>query len=323
MGVTLPVSRRHEYDELALYVQVDAKLVDAFSASYEIVNGLTGDTIVEETTVTTAGRYAPGCYGVHDPAANAPWTPTEVIPDATVVWRFALVSGGPTLVVERRFAVVPESVTLRPRFHLGLINDLVGSGSSMSQKAALETLELWTDRVERYCGRSFRPIRGGRRLKWRSGRRWSFAEDVFALGSVKARGDWTALDSSIYEVFGSATGALANPRVEFGGGFLAVDSMFYDVDGVWGTVDPWTLGAPPAIEYTVKAFLIDLVSSPTPPEFSVGPIRREKTDGHEVEYATVTSQVKTGMLALLKSPELRDQLDLYRAPYAVTLTGRV
>lgn len=341
MPTTLPVDRRHDYDELALYVQVEGKLIDAYKVEYEVYDesaGYPGAIIAPGATrqdvTDTDGHFATGCYGVIDLGSGDPWTPDAEISRGRVYWYYTLEAGGPEYVVERIFEVVATSVTKRPTFNLWLIQDLLDHpkiaeiGTPPDARTTFNLLKVWTQRITLYCGQHFYPKRGVRRFKWRPNAHLFLPVPLFGLTSFLAIDESTPMSLSELVVWGATDEERRNPKIEMydarpGFGLTVMTTV--KVDGVWGFIEEDTLDAP--LDMTTEALkvlaraLFDAAHNVTSTVEPFGPLKREKTDGHEVEYAVVSTVVRSGMMALLKDPALRDALDLYRRPIGVAATG--
>lgn len=330
MPTTLPVSKELGREDLCLFTHDEGKLLDAYSVEYEILDESDGSKVfpaVGKVDATTNGRSGKGFYSLYDPDEDALWTPESELPAGKVVWSYKLEEGGKTFAVERRFAVADDAVTSRAVTHMGTIADMKAAGvSTHSDRAILGALRIWTDRIERYCRRSFVATLGTERVRRRPGTYIILDRDIVALEFVREVTSGSDLDLTKWEVFGCITGDMNNPRIEMHSPRRRVygaSKNLIRIGGVWGTVDPFTLEYPFAVEQTLVEHLPEILiaADAGAPSFSVGPLRREKTDIHEVEYAVTQSRVRSGMLALLRSGVLRDQLDLYRAPSGVAMVG--
>jgi hypothetical protein len=335
VSTALPLDR-HSYDELALYVQQDGKLVDAYKVEYEIYDdsaGLPGTAIAPGDTrqdVTVEGNYATGCYGVYDHNTALPWVPNAEITNGRIVWYYQLVEDGEEYIAERRFEVLPPAVARHPAFNLFTAQDLIdmslAMGTELEQAMAFNIATLWTERIERYCRQSFHPMRETRRLKWRPGAYLFLPTVLYGLESFTPYED-SALPNETLLVYGWPYDR-QNPRIEMEPGerpdFGLIQYVPVSILGVWGYFNPDTYEAPADLTQTALITIAEYATehlgagAPIP---GMGPLKREKTDGHEVEYAVISVAMRSGMIALLRSPELRDQLDLHRAPIALRMTG--
>lgn len=339
MPTALPKDRQHRYDELALYVRSGGILTDAYKVEYEIYDtsaGLPGTPIdpgaTKQDVTDTDGHFATGCYGVHDIGADAPWTPDAELSKGRVVWYYQLVEGGEEYIVERRFEVLAQSVTTRPAFNMFTAADLIEYAAlhdaTLTVGQAFKIASLWRERIEGYCRRKFSPQRATHRFEWRVNAHLFLPMNLFALGSFTPFDDTAIPTDELLVYEGGPTGRKKNPRIEMLPGvkpaFGLVTVRPVDVYGVWGYFEPDTM-EPPAdlVEtslMTVGEFAGDYMGSETSVS-GIGPLKREKTDGHEVEYAVVSTEVKSGLLALLRSPALRDQLDMHKASTSMRMSG--
>jgi len=251
MPTTLPVGKQHNYDELALYVQVEGKLTDAYKVEYEIYDesaGFPGTAIAPGATsqdvTDTDGHFATGCYGVIDLGTGLPWSPPSEITRGRVYWIYRLEEDGPEYRVERIFEVVAPTVTVRSAFNLWLIQDLldhpkvVEIGTPPDARTAFNLLKIWTQRITLYCGQHFYPKREVRRFKWRPNAHLFLPMPLFGLTSFRAIDESTPMSLSELVVWGATDEERRNPKIEmydarpgFGLSVMAI----VRVDGVWGS----------------------------------------------------------------------------------------
>ena len=332
---TLPVNVQHQYDQLALYVQSEGKLTDAYSVSYQVFDdsaGYPGTQVLPGAgaeAVTVTGKFATGCYGVYDSSTQLPWVPASPIARGRVLWRYTLESGGPEHVVERPFAVVADTVTVAPKRTLALVQDLKDQDSTLasefSDRALLAVLEQWTDRVERYCRARLTPVRETVKVRYRPSTSAFLKERLYGLASFTDEGSSIAVPLTSLEVRGYTDRSYGNPRVDFSSRTYTagrVEWSYAAIDGVWGNFDDETLStAIDIVAVTSDAIVRILLDAYGQLNIPIGVIKREKTDGHEIEYATISTKVRTGMMSAMKSPELMDILAHYRSPIGVEMTG--
>jgi hypothetical protein len=339
VSTALPKDRQHKYDELALYVRVDGKLTDAYQVEYEVYDdttGLPGTPVAPGATrqdvTATDGHFATGCYGVLDIGAGSAWTPASAIENGRVVWHYTLEDGGEEYRVERKFEVLETSVTVTPGFHLFTAADLIAmsvavGGASLTTAQAFKFAKMWTERISRYCRQQFYPKRETKRLKWKVNAHLFLPTVLYALGSFIPYEDSQVANAELL-VYGGWPDGRANPKIEMEPGvkptFGLVTMHPVDVYGVWGYFDPLTMEAPADLIdtalITIAEYVAEYIGSGAPVP-GMGPVKREKVDGHEIEYAVVSTEVRSGLIALMRSPELRDQCDLHRAPIALRMTG--
>lgn len=154
---------------------------------------------------------------------------------------------------------------------------------------------------------------------------------------IKINNDTTELDADLYRVFNGKSSPADdryNPRIELkrrnASIFSATRSMFakgYDqvIKARWGYVDPDpllpnTYITPPQIkDAIIQCVLLDLDNYWTKgmgggSSSVTSPIKREKTDMHEIEY----QQTQAALITWSNLPKnIYDELMLFRAPIAI------
>jgi hypothetical protein len=301
--------------DLALFTQDDAVLSDAAIAECRLFTGEYDED--PEWVDATPHAADTGVYPAVDSDGNLLEFDSEIA-DGRVEWRYKIVEDDAWEYVTRHFEVLKAGITSVPVHNIFRVADVrsVEALESHSDRAIFEIARFWTTRIELYTRQKFWP--DYRDLKFRVVCPLIQPPlEFFAVGSV-------LIESSKVEIIDAFTymntHRYGNPSIE-------VDergSKTARIKAVWGLVDPLTMSAPVDLAMTAEkvATLVEsLEGSGEIPAFAVGPMRREKTDAHEVEYSSVSTMVKSGMLALLRSPELRDQLDLYRAPIGIAMVG--
>ena len=333
MASTLIEDEKHPFDLLALYVAVEGKLVDAYSAKFKVwdaSSGLPGAQLVAETIVTTgAGHLSTGRYGVV--VSDLAWTPAATCKRGYVRWTYTLESGGDEYVVLRGFEVVANSTALRPGPALCLMQDVRDfdpDAVALADRDLLETLRQWKVVVEEYARTSFTPSYTTKRIMGSRSSRLQLDTVVYAIDSFRPndadtsvtidddvlvgterQNPWIALrgvnEGSIFDV--SFSGRFETGRPNY-------------VRGVWGTIDGETLGPPSPVEQIVGAkggSIVALDGSGS----EAGPLKMEMTDQHMVQYAVSSSQARIAMMSLLRDNEVRDVLDQFRGPMLLGMPG--
>lgn len=332
MASTLIKDEKHPFDLLTLFVAVEGKMVDAYSAKFKVMDAsasLPGTQVVAETVVTTGvGHLGTGRYGVV--VSNLAWTPAATYKRAYVRWTYTLVAGGDEYVVLRWFEVVTTTTALRPGPALCLMQDVRDADSdagAIADRDLLETLRQWKVVVEEYARTSFTPIYAEKRIMGSRSTRLQLDEVVYAVDSFKPNDSTISvtIDSDLLvgtsrqnpwiALKGSNVGSIYD--VSFSGRFETGRPNW--VRGVWGTIDPWTLGPPQPV--------VDIVGAKGGAYVAldgagvVGAIKMEMVDQHLVQYAVSSSQSRTAMSALLRDASVRDVLDLYKSPMLLALPG--
>lgn len=331
MSATLIESTVHREDEIALYVSVGGKLVDPFLVEYQVFDAsdaFPGDLVLpasgrQAVALGSPGNFDVGCYGVYDEVEEDFWAPLETMKRGRVRWYYTLEEGGREQVVERSFEVLADSIAVDSRQSLVLVQDLrdAGVSTSYTDRALYLLIGMWTERVTRYCRQSLLPVRESKTLSVRVGTSVMLPSQIHAFASMRLDGDsadYSATDLRISNEMG-------NPSIDFFAGYRDFPSggkTLAAIDAVWGLINPKTMGAPLDVELATPAILARILKSrDMVASGPVGPMKREKTDAHEVEYSTISSEVRTGLSTYVKSQEMRDLLDMYRAPIAIAMTG--
>lgn len=348
MASTLLNGSEHLYDLLALYTAVNGVLTDAYSAKFAIFDcsasfpGTQKYPAAGYADVTTGpGHLGTGRYGAFDATTTKPWKPAAAMTRARCAWFYKMSATDDEHVVERWFEVVEPTVATRPSSGLALIQDVkdaLGTAlGTMNDKAIHNRLMYWRDVIERYCQQPFRPIRETKRLRNSGGSALFLPYAFVGIESWTREGYTTVEDLSLVRIYGNEGDDRHNPKMEFGtmAGdiFTATGALDYSptagttesVLGVWGFVEPWSLGAPEAVkEALLQAFGVEIAALAAGSGGSggvpAGPIKSEKTDMHSITYSdagTPTSGARSGLIALLGSEAIRDALDLYRAPIGI------
>lgn len=329
----------HAKEMLALYVQVDGVLTDAFEAKFIIYNessGLPGAVLLSKTVTTGNGHFATGCYGAYDTSAF--WAPAATYTRCRIEWRYKLLSTDTdhTLAV-RRFEVVATSVADRAEQVPILVQDVKDQGEigAASDRLLRDIILEWRDTAERYCRQRFRAVREPRRFRGSGGRILFLPEPLVGVATFRPNSETLDRDLAQFLFWATVGEERRNPKVEWGR--TATDSIYYPhasgnfgsglvntLSGVWGFVDPETLECPYQIQRALRrGVLLTLSDDDIGGRSSVagGPLSGEMTDGHEVKYAVSSGKSRGGMLSILKDPAIRDVLDQYRAPIAITTTS--
>lgn len=228
---------------------------------------------------------------------------------------------------------------------------------SDADKAAILALaqsrRYWRSLIERICRQRFRLVGECRQFQGEGGSTLFLPEPLFwglvflpgiassvteiarEIGEVEDPGNLFDLYSPIFNVRGATGPDRRNPAVDIVSnpssgnlgpfsrlGPFASDWTFgaaSTIWGFWGFVEEETQDCP--IEIRTAATRGILLSNGY--DLSVGgggapgPVRRERTDSHEIEWAVQTGSIRGGLLSILKDPAIRDALDLYRGPIGI------
>lgn len=335
MPATLVKDKTHDPDLLALPTPVLGILTDAFLVEYRVMDAssaLPGTQLHPTsgwTNVTTLGKISTGKYGVWNATASAWWTPSATATRAYVEWRWKTSSTTSYQYAHVFFEVVDTAVTLTQERALALVQDVKDASTHTSIPAILRVLREWRDTIERYAGVHYSPVWQFRRLPGRGGEIFQLSEPLYGLSALYVNGSTTAATLSSYRVHGYPD-ALWNPKIAAWRGAsesiwdLGVSATFEPgweqiVDGCWGLFDPASLGPPEPVRFgaVVAGAVMALDAASGSGSVAGGPLRREKTDGHEVEYAVSASASSGSMIALLRDRRIKDVLDTWRRPIGI------
>ena len=328
MSATLIASQEHPVDLLALYTEESGVLKDAYEVKYRVFDasaslpGTQIEPVSGWTTVTTGvGHIGTGRYGVDK--AGSPWTPSSTYARAYVEWYYKMSDTGPVFRVFKFLEVVAASTTLWAGPAICLMQDVRDFDASVtiSDKELLKGLRTWLEILERYARVDFIPRYSTVVMSGNGARALHLAKPLFAAGEILANNSSSPLDLANMIV----TRDRGNPSLQFNAGdpndvFNQSFSgqfkpgLHTSITGVWGDLDPNTQGPPEVVkEIAGVQGMAEVVSN----TYEAGPVKMEMTDGHMVTYAVSATQVRSALMALLRTPAIRDALDLYRAPISL------
>lgn len=221
------------------------------------------------------------------------------------------------------------------------VSDLRDEGVPVSYTDALlnKRITKWETVVEKITRNVFRVISPGElTFSGNDYRMLHFNIPIVSVSSLKINGDTNALDASLYRVYNGRDfpqDDRGNPKIELTSSsssiFAPTRNVFAQgytqkITATWGYVDDDGAGGyetPQLVKDIVMQLVMRDLSSYYASSISgggagvvVSPIRRERTDGHEIEYQ-MTSNVATPWGLIPK--DLYDQIMLFRAPIAIGL----
>ena len=333
MARSLPKDRQLDRRELGLYVQVNGVLTAPFLVEMQIIDdaaGYPGTVTVPIaggwSELTVLGLVATGVFGVYDEDAAATWTPASAISSGRVRWRYKVADGDDYVYVERAFEVVATTVTQVPTEHIALVQELKDAGvTGVTDRALWLSIKDWTKRVLAATAQSLGPVWESKRLYARTGEGPFLPTPLYGLSIYRIEEDDSDLDLTDLLVFGATVMGRKNPRIERScnvrPGYSDGVRRVVTVTGAWGYFEPDTFAPPEFLTSTMLSALADVLmnTEAKPPE--LGPVKREQTDAHEIEFAVIATKVRAGWLSLLKSPELREAIEVCRRPISLAVTG--
>lgn len=329
---------------------------DAVDACVEYLDGGAWRVVFDWASVLPS-RFDRGCYA----AAFGGQSPYEDPGEITAglfrwIFRYKPASsrsfatppsvGADYVYVERYFFLAADAQK-KSRSILGnpvAVREALGvSESRLSWAAIVEALDLWSSMIERVARQRFRLYRAAKplRVDRNRSRILHLDEPVRLLSLVDSTGyefdvaGMIAQRVSPFAVYGVEGDERFNPRIEFlqtlstGSIFTpsSLDSFLsgitYTAIGLWGFVDPETLDAPIEInEAANRGAVLSLKDALRRPEFArVGPVTSETTDGHSISFGMGFAPLRSGMLAYLRDPAIRDAVRLYTGPVKLRSPG--
>lgn len=348
MATTLIKGQAVETDLLALYAQEAGHLADPYKVELQVLNtsaGLPGVALLpvgggwQNVTSHAVAHFATGCYAVVDPVTGQLWAPAATVAEGLVRWRVTATNGATPYYVERRFEVLDTNAGTRPSLGLTLLADLraVGIPVAVTDRMLLSTALRWRDLIERMARQRFRPIRESRSVEGTGALALMLPEPLHALSAMYMNGN-TVASSTPPEVYGHSGEGRRNPYLQnsavdsddlyarlCGSGEMFSRRLKQTVSGVWGWFEsdsyepPWEIRE--AAVLGVQIMYADRDGTLDPGVAIGGPLKRERTDRHEQEYAVTASAVRTNMLALLRDARIREAIQLYRGPLGMGTPG--
>lgn len=206
-----------------------------------------------------------------------------------------------------------------------------GMPASVTDGRANARITKWEALVERMTGNVFRELSPGE-LTFdgnNSAMLW-FNLPILTFTSLKINGETTALDSDEYRVFmgrEKPQDDRHNPKIRLTpirqSVYRATPSMFVKgmdqkITATWGYLE-----ADDSVPVPVKDAIIRLVLMDIDGYFEqasggsttqVSPVKRERTDGHEIEYMEV--ETVRAVWSMIPS-DVMEVLSMYRAPLAI------
>jgi len=339
MAATLTVDVEHLPDLLALYVTSGGQMVDPVAVEVQVMDldgGEPGTELFPAAggweDMLTVGKRSTGVYDVID--GSAPWKHNAAVARGRVNWRHKLAATDDWTYVRRSFQVLLAATTGSDAGEAVafLIQDLrdVGVTLTIASDVAvyLQSVRL-LQLAERFCRQHLRPYFGTMRFHGYDNRTLPLPEPLVGAQSVTEHDRVLDLDHLI--VWGYEGEERRNPRLEVAltdpgssiytapGWRRTFDArlMIYVV-GVWGFFDPDTFDMPELVRQALinEGASVFGVTPSTGGGSAAGAVKREKTDGHEIEYAVQASTVRPGGLSLMDQAT-RDTLLLYKAPIAI------
>lgn len=336
MAASLVAGRAHPWHMLGFFAQLEGVLTDAWRVRLQIWDHSDPEEPVrllpaasedpdEAVDVTTgAGHRGVGQYAANDPETDLPWTPPAGVKRGRVLWLVQMLEDGEVAEVAREFQTISGVLTAQMGY--ALVQDLRDEGLSTaySDARAQQELERWRDIVHLHCRQRFFPVLEDRRVKGRDTRLVQLQEPLYGLRSISCGG--VALSAGTVTVTGATGTERRDPKLEMfssQGGIYARNSadafpshLPIVVSGVWGFVEPETLGAPIILrDAVVRGAIISLTGSFSGASSAL--LKSEKTDDHQVQYATEVRPLRVGGLSILRDPAIREVLTLLRAPIGI------
>ncbi|MFA5122972.1 hypothetical protein [Zavarzinia sp.] len=326
-------------DLVALFTQVDGVLTDAYSVRFQVWDasaGLPGTQKLPAAggwVTATAAPYKArtGVYTLIDPATGAAWIPTTAMARVHVLWEVVQAEGDSAAYVSQIHEAVTSAVTPIARAGIATIQDVkdYGLSSSYADRKIHEGLQQAMAIAERYCGQRLHLVHERKTIPGTSARVLFLSEPLFGLAAATLNEDPGTTDTTSLRVIGSTGPQRHNPSIMYasgrsrdiysggGGGGSFSHRAVQVLTGAWGFVEAETQQAPLAVQTAVVrlAYLMIARGAGGKGLAAGGTLRSEMTDGHMITFG---ASGRSGSLAVLQQdPQVRDALDLYRAPMAM------
>ena len=202
--------------------------------------------------------------------------------------------------------------------------------------------------IERQTRQPFRPVQESQRRDGQNSDTLFFSIPILGIESIKINSSDLELDVDFYRVYNAPTNRVdpgwasedhrANPKISlraeehllslftetgskvFDPGLMVTGMQNIAVKGIFGYVEPD--GTTPDLikEAFIRLVIANSPTLSTPPSGGmgvVGPVLRQRTDRHEVEFATLTPDAGNFSSALASSPQVEEILRMYRAPISL------
>lgn len=328
---------------LALFaVDPDGFLYDPDTVEFRVLDP-SGAVSIDWTDVTSSGRKDVGVY-------YAPFTPANgaTVGTWSIEWRWTD-SEDETLeqTWSQSFDIytlgfgVPYWTYVTPR----QIRDEGMDTTTLPDLRMVTLIRLAQAFIERECRQPFRPVRSAIDFNGNGSALQLLPMPILGVEYLRINRSTLDLDHAQYAVYaspflGTDPGYLPkdnrrNPRVKLVRGLSpspfragrftdrASTGRFYPgakahrIKGVWGFLEPdgttplLIQNAALRLVLATATLMADASSSTSP----AGPVTREQTDTHEIEYANTVGS--WDYAALATSPEVQDILNRYRAPIAL------
>lgn len=341
----LALGQANRIEILGLFPTTDRGfLYDPVQVEYRILNS-SGAVVVNWTDVTSSGRRGVGAF-------YAPFTPSSptftVARNYVIEWRFSD-STDPT--TDRTWSLpfdiytAGTAIPFRTYLTPGRVRDEGVGGDRLADARLVQLIQRAQQFIERECRQPFRPVQSTVRFDGSGSGLWQAPLPILGVEYLRVNDATSNYPSDAFEVYSSPhlggdpgwqpkdnrrnpkirlardlnpSPFRANPSGSLTQRFLP-GAKAHVVKGVWGFVEPD--GTTPLL--IEEAALRVVLATATLMEIGAGaggvvagPIIREETDLHEIEYASSASSASSAD-AIATSPEVSDILRRYRAPMAL------
>lgn len=340
----LALGQANRIEILGLFPTTDRGfLYDPQTVEYRVLTSA-GATVIDWTDVTSSGRRGVGAF-------YAPFTPGS--PDFSVArnyvieWRF---SDSDTPSTSRTWSLAFDiysagtGTPFRTYLTPGRVRDEGIDTTELSDARLVQLIQRAQAFVERECRQPFRPVQSTVRFDGPGSGLWQAPLPILGVEYLRVNDSTTDYPTDAFEVYTSPhlggdpgwqpKDNRRNPKIRLArdlypspfranpaGGIthrFRAGAKAHTVKAVWGFVEPD--GTTPLL--IEEAVLRLVLATATLMEIGggsavvAGPIIREETDLHEIEYASSASSASTSD-AIATSPEVADILRRYRAPIAI------
>lgn len=320
---------------------------------WDIIGGLPGTVVFPvpgddsqwEDVTSDPGNFSPGSYYAYDNTAGAGYTPGIAQPVGThrIKWRWKISAAAPYQQDAEDFEVLVQSAGSSADNYIS-VDDVRKAGiseSNVSDDDVLVAINMWQQFIDRACRQWFVPKSLTIKMNGNDSDTLFMGIPIIDVTYLKINGSEDASDASLYKVFNSNTypDDRGNPRIKLvnrneRGRNIFTTSLSYiprfrrgyqnqEIQGIFGYVEPD--GSVPAM--IQRAHLKLVVEKLTRPVYPTGvgssliqsspegqTIIREKTDGHEIEYANTIKNKGYSYSGITNDPEILEIIAMYRAP---------
>lgn len=339
----LAINQRNNVNILSFYaVDADGYLYDT-DVTYAVFDS-SGTQVYPASGTEDAANEDVGVYWAYDNSGGYGFTPTTSLFTAgqtyTITWYY-VDENSDSQTWSQDFTIVEAGLGI-PYWTYITPADVRAAGISaaiLPNTRLLSLIKLTQSYIERRCRQPFRPVRHTAKVPGNNANKLLFDVPIIGVESISIYDN--VMDAGTFKVYnipthGSDPGWLptdnrGNPKIQlaeepslFSGtllqryGRIPVGTANVSVKGIWGCLEPDGT-TPEAIKMAMLYIIAANADPPTPGVSGVmppGPVIRERTDLHEIEYGQAT---KSQIIAapFVKSPEAEEMLRAWKGPLMI------